>query len=177
MKELCQLKYKLGTMMSGDVEFLPWNSARRCYNLGTHDPIHQRPAKTVLPNLHLYELKELDWRLRNGIFGASHECLTLRTCELDDGICTLPNRLQRQGLFPIAMVFLPSFYVPIDVSLQSAPLSDLSVCRQYYFRSISLCMHLDRLWYGSMMERCQVQSMASESRYEPTYCMTMARMA
>lgn len=74
----------------------------------------------------------------------SHGCSTLRACKFDDGIRTasrtrsLPNNYDLSALF----------YVPSDVLLESTPPSDLSMSRQYYFRSSSLCMRLDRLWFG-----------------------------
>lgn len=64
----------------------------------------------------------------------SHGCSTLRACKFDDGIRTasrtssLPNNYDLSALF----------YVPSDVLFESTPPSDLSVFRQYYFRSSSL---------------------------------------
>jgi|SRR6266581_1331529 len=101
------------------------------------------------------------------VLDVSRGCLTLHACEFGDGIHTLPNRLQGQGLFPMAMVFLPYF--------TSRLMSDLSLRRflicQYVGSTILealdfVCVWTRRLWHGcSHMGHHQVQSMSSWSRY------------
>ena len=100
----------------------------------------------------------------------SHESLTLRA---HDDIRTLPDRLQGQGLFAIAMVFLSCFFTSHQTSDSS--LRRFPICQCVGRTFLEVCFVCVWIVCGTapvarppshaMMEHRQVRSMSSQFRY------------